>query len=79
MELLQVLFFRMFKIYMCCCSVCRSTKERMDGESEGLRRQLARLELTIKAEMEKCKVLQVSQIAPASAMLPSMPLAAIPL
>ena len=50
----------------------------MDGESEGLRRQLARLELTIKAEMEKCKVLQVSQIAPASAMLPIMPLAAIP-
>ena len=38
---------------------CRSTKERMDGESEGLRRQVARLELTIQAEMEKGKVLQV--------------------
>ncbi|DBA67458.1 hypothetical protein WJX79_002798 [Trebouxia sp. C0005] len=36
----------------------RSTKERMDGESEGLRRQVARLELTIQAEMEKGKVLQ---------------------
>ena len=32
----------------------------MDGESEGLSRQVARLDLTIKAEMEKCKVLQVS-------------------
>lgn len=31
----------------------------MDGESEGLRRQVARLELTIQAEMEKGKVLQV--------------------
>lgn len=40
--------------------MCRSTKERMDGESEGLRRQVARLELTIQAEMEKCKVLQVN-------------------
>lgn len=39
----------------------------MDGESEGLSRQLARLELTIKAEMEKCKVLQVSRTVPASA------------
>ncbi len=41
-------------------SGCRSTKERMDGESEGLRRQVARLELTIQAEMEKGKVLQVT-------------------
>ena len=31
----------------------------MDGESEGLRRQVSRLELTIQAEMEKGKVLQV--------------------
>lgn len=31
----------------------------MDGESEGLRQQVARLELTIQAEMEKGKVLQV--------------------
>ena len=31
----------------------------MDGESEGLRRQVARLDLTIQAEMEKGKVLQV--------------------
>ncbi len=31
----------------------------MDGESEGLRRQVARLELAIQAEMEKGKVLQV--------------------
>lgn len=35
----------------------------MDGESEGLRRQVARLDLTIQAEMEKCKVLQVSCLA----------------
>ncbi len=34
----------------------------MDGESEGLRRQVARLELTIQAEVEKGKVLQVSII-----------------
>lgn len=39
---------------------CRGTKERMDGESEGLRCQVTRLELTIKAETAKCKVLQVS-------------------
>jgi hypothetical protein len=32
----------------------------MDGESEGLRRQVVRLELTIQAEMEKGKVLQVT-------------------
>ena len=32
----------------------------MDGESEGLRHQVARLELTIQAEMEKGKVLQVT-------------------
>ncbi len=32
----------------------------MDGESEGLRRQVTRLELTIQAEMEKGKVLQVT-------------------
>lgn len=38
---------------------CRSTKERMDGESEGLKRQLASLEQIIQAEMEKGKVLQV--------------------
>lgn len=31
----------------------------MDSESEGLKRQLARLEQTIQAEMEKGKVLQV--------------------
>ena len=40
----------------------------MDGESEGLRRQVARLDLTIQAEMEKCKVLQVSCMASALAM-----------
>ena len=34
----------------------------MDGESEGLRRQVARLDLTIQAEMEKGKVLQVKNI-----------------
>ena len=33
----------------------------MDGESEGLRRQVTRLDLTIQAEMEKGKVLQVCQ------------------
>lgn len=38
----------------------------MDGESEGLRRQVARLELTIQAEMEKGKVLQVSPACPAA-------------
>ena len=32
----------------------------MDGESEGLRRQVTRLELTIQAEMEKGKGLQVT-------------------
>lgn len=31
----------------------------MDGESEGLKRQLSRLEQTIQAEKEKGKVLQV--------------------
>lgn len=40
----------------------------MDGESEGLRRQVDRLDLTIQAEMEKCKVLQVSCTASAFAM-----------
>ena len=40
--------------------MCRGTKERMDGESEGLRRQVERLELIIQAEMEKGKVLQVA-------------------